>query len=170
MSDFRYILDIVKPVMAVQRILSCEHLMPLRFTEKSLKEDLMEILGNITSHLSNGLTFRNNYDIYALVLNLHALCRIIHSCTSSMYRLEIISISIFKSSQIIHLHSWASKFSVCISFLSYFRQREKNHLIIFSNEKKVLQFISSLETAGAKIVVLQDITQRQQIFGLHVTS
>ena len=158
MSDFRYILDIVKPIMAVQRILSCEHLMPLRFTEKSLKEDLMEILGNITSHLSNGLTFRNNYDIYALVLNPHALCRIIHSCTSSMYRLEIISISICKSSPIIHLHSLASKFSVCISFLSYFRQREKNHLIIFSNEKKVLQFISPQETTGAKIVVLQDIT------------
>ena len=28
--------------------------MPLRFTEKSLKEDLVERLGNIISHLSNG--------------------------------------------------------------------------------------------------------------------
>ena len=57
--------------MAAQRILSCEHLMPLRFTEKSSKEDLMEILGNIISHLSKGhknlpkrYTVRKNYDIY----------------------------------------------------------------------------------------------------------
>ena len=66
------VLNTVKPLLTVQRILSYEHLMPSKFTEKSLKEDLMERLGKITSHLSKGhkklsksLTFRNNYDIYS---------------------------------------------------------------------------------------------------------
>ena len=45
------VLNIVRPIIAVQRILSCEHLMPLRVTEKSIREDLMETLGNTTSHM-----------------------------------------------------------------------------------------------------------------------
>ena len=141
--------------MAVKLILGCEHLMPLGFTEKSLKEDLMERLGNIISHLSNG--YKNMPKrftlIHTFVLNSHALCRITHSFTSSMYRLEITLISICKSSPIRHEHSLASKFIVGISFLLAPDESVEPSDCFFEREN-VLQFISSQETAGAKIVVL----------------
>ena len=109
--------------------------------EKSLKEeDLMERLGNIFSHLSNG--YKNLPERLTLVYACSTHMHCVGSFTSTLL-LRVLYISICKSSLIIHVHSLASGFSVSINFfLLQTKSVEPSDFLPFSSKSPSIYFLT----------------------------
>ena len=107
--------------------------------EKSLKEeDLMERLGNIFSHLSNGYKNLPELIPYSCSTHMHRV-----GSFTSTFLLCVLYISICKSSLIIHVHSLASGFSVSINFfLLQTKSVEPSDFLPFSSKSPSIYFLT----------------------------